>query len=68
MPGVSHMYQQGKKDGRVQGTIEQARRDEKKFKEQAERHASDSRKWEREKEEYEELLNEIQSDYEEREK
>lgn len=68
MPGTSHIYQQGKKDGRVQGTIEQAKRDEKKFREQAERHDCDRRKWESEKEKYEDFLDEIQSDYEEREK
>ena len=68
MPGTSHIYQQGKKDGRVQGTIEQAKRDEKKFIEQAEQFDCDRRKWETEKEKYEDLLDEIQSDYEEREK
>lgn len=68
MPGTSHIYQQGKKDGRVQGTIEQARRDEKKFKEQAERHDSDRRKWESQKRKYEEILDVIEKDYEEREK
>ena len=30
LPGTSHIYQVGKKDGRIQGTIEQAKRDEKK--------------------------------------
>ena len=68
MPGTSHIYQQGKKDGRVQGTIEQAKRDEKKFIELAEQFDCDRRKWEAEKKKYEDLLDEIQSDYEEREK
>lgn len=30
MPGTSHIYQMGKTDGRKQGTVEQAHRDEKK--------------------------------------
>lgn len=31
MPVTSHIYQMGKTDGRKQGTIEQAKRDEKKM-------------------------------------
>lgn len=33
MPGTNHIYQIGESDGRKKGTIEQARRDEKKCRE-----------------------------------
>ena len=32
LPGTSHIYNMGKKDGRVQGIVEQTKRDERKMK------------------------------------
>lgn len=46
MPGTSHVYQMGKTDGRKQGTVEQAKCDEKKMKEMCEAHERDRQKWE----------------------
>ena len=55
MPVTSHIYQMGKTDGRKQGTIEQAKRDEKKMQEDHER---DRQGWERIDKEKDELLDE----------
>lgn len=45
MPGTSHLYNLGRKDGRVQGTVEQAARDKKKMQKQHEQHEKDRKKW-----------------------
>jgi hypothetical protein len=58
MPGTSHIYQSGKKDGRVQGTAEQAQCDERKFQQQHISHEEDRRKWKKQRSEYEKLLDE----------
>ena len=58
MPGTSHVYQMGKTDGRRQGTIEQAKRDEKKMQKMQEDHERDRQGWERIDKEKDELLDE----------
>ena len=45
MPGTSHVYKMGHKDGRVQGTAEQARRDENKFRKLKSQHEQDRKNW-----------------------
>lgn len=56
MPGTSHIYQMGK----PQGTIEQAKRDEKKMQEMQEDHERDRQEWERIDKEKDELLDEME--------
>ena len=60
MPGISHVYQMGKTDGRKQGTIEQAKRDEKKMQKMQEDHERDRKEWERIDKEKDELLDEME--------
>ena len=60
MPGTSHIYQMGKTDGRKQGTIEQAKRDEKKMQKMQEDHERDRQEWERIDKEKDELLDEME--------
>lgn len=45
MPISSDLYQSGKREGRVQGTVEQAKRDEKKFNDLHAKHESDRKRW-----------------------
>lgn len=56
MPGTSHVYQMGRK----QGTIEQAKRDEKKMQNMQEDHERDRQEWERIDKEKDELLDEME--------
>lgn len=49
----------GHKEGKIEGTIEQSQRDEKKMKEMHQKHESDRKRWNEEKQEYEDLLNDI---------
>ena len=58
MPGISHIYQMGKTDGRKLGTIEQAKRDEKKIQKMQEDHERDRQEWERIDKEKDELIDE----------
>lgn len=60
MPGTSHVYQMGKTDGRKQGTVEQARRDEKIIQKLREDHEHDRQEWERIDKEKDELLDEME--------
>lgn len=60
MPGTSHVYQMGKTDGRKQGTVEQAKRDEKKMRQMRKDHERDRQKWERIDKEKDELLDEME--------
>lgn len=60
MPGTSHVYQMGKTDGRKQGTVEQAKRDEKKMKEMRKDHERDRQKWETTDKEKDKLLDEME--------
>lgn len=57
------LYKYGKAKGYIQGkkagTAEQAQRDEVKFKKQHEQHENDRKSWNAEKQEYEDLLNEV---------
>ena len=59
LPGTSHVYQMGKKDGRIQGTTEQAKRDEKKIREQHERHECDRQEWEKTDKEKDQLIEDL---------
>lgn len=60
MPGISHVYQMGKTDGRKRGTVEQAKRDEKKIKKMREDHERDRQEWKRIDKEKDELLDEME--------
>ena len=60
-PGTSHVYQMGKTDGRKQGTVEQAKRDETKMKQMREDHERDRKRWNEEKQAYENLLDETEN-------
>lgn len=59
LPGTSHIYDMGKKDGRVQGTIEQAKRDEIKIKKMHEEHDKDRKHWQEIDRKKDELLDEM---------
>lgn len=65
LPVTSHIYNIGRKDGRVQGTIEQAERDEKKIKEIHEKHESDRKRWLEISRKKDELLDEIEKKFDE---
>ena len=45
LPGTSHVYQMGEKDGRVKGTVEQAQRDKKKIQELVRNHENERAEW-----------------------
>ena len=60
MPGTSHVYQMGKTDGRKQGTIEQAKRDEKKMQKMKEDHELDRQEWKRIDKEKDELIDKME--------
>ncbi len=62
MPGTSHVYQKGKKDGRVQGTVEQANRDKKKFEDLREKHDKDRGEWQKIDREKDKLIDELGKD------
>lgn len=66
MPITSHIYKEGKKDGRIQGTIEQANRDEEKFRKLAEQHDSDRRNLKNQIKEYEDLLDDVEAEFKQR--
>lgn len=61
MPGTSHLYRKGKLDGKVEGTAEQARRDEKKFKDLHNTHQKDRAEWKKQKKDYEDLLDDLEN-------
>jgi hypothetical protein len=63
LPGSSHIYQWGKKDGRKNGTIEQAARDEQKFKQLHEQHEQDKRNWEKIDEEKDVLIDDLSKNF-----
>lgn len=56
-------YVIGHKDGKKEGTNEQAKRDEDKFKQQEKAHNQDRKKWEKQKEDYEDLLNDVEQNF-----
>lgn len=62
LPGTSHLYGLGKKDGRVQGTIEQATRDKKKMQKQHEQHEIDRKKWKEIDKQKDELIDDLCSE------
>ena len=45
LPVTNHIYDMGRKDGRVQGTVEQAERDERKMKQMHDEYEKDRRYW-----------------------
>lgn len=65
LPGTSHIYNIGRKDGRVQGTVEQAERDERKMKQMHEEHEKDRRHWQEIDHKKDELLDEMAKEFEE---
>lgn len=46
LPGTSHIYNAGKFDGKKEGTVEQAMRDEKKMQELKDTHSQEKEEWE----------------------
>lgn len=60
MPGTSHVYQMGKTDGRKLGTVEQAKRDEKKMQQMSEDHERDIQEWKKIDKEKDKLLDEME--------
>ena len=60
MPGTSHVYQMGKNNGRKQGTVEKAKRDEKKMQKQTEDHELDRQEWKRIDKEKDELIDKME--------
>ena len=65
LPGTSHIYDIGRKDGRVQGTVEQAERDERKMKQMHEAHEKDRKRWQEIDYEKDKLLDEIAKKFDE---
>ena len=61
MPVASHIYQQGKHDGKIDGIAEQAQRDEKKIKNIQDEHQKDREEWRKLKNDYEDLLDDLDS-------
>ena len=61
MPGTSHIYQLGKNDGRKLGTVEQAKRDEKKMQQMREEHERDRQEWKKIDKKKDELLDEMEN-------
>lgn len=53
----------GHTDGKKEGTAEQAMRDEQKFNEQHQRHENDRAEWNKQKKEYEDILNDIEDSW-----
>ena len=65
LPGTSHIYNMGRKVGRVQGTIEQAERDEVKMKQMKEYHDKDRKHWQEINRKKDELLDRIENNIDE---
>lgn len=59
MPVAKHIYQMGKQDGHVQGTIEQAKRDEQKFQNLYEEHEKDRNRWKEISREKDKLIDDL---------
>lgn len=59
LPITSDIYRWGKKDGRVQGTIEQAKRDEKKFNDLHAKHEADRKRWKKNDKKKDNLIDEL---------
>lgn len=64
LPGASHLYQMGKTEGKVEGTVEQAARDEKKMQDLHDKHESDRKKWHEIDNKKDELINNLYRDRE----
>lgn len=60
MPGTSHIYRTGHKDGKVEGTIEQAQRDKRKMEAMKEAHEADRKRWKKIDKEKDKLLDEAE--------
>ena len=63
LPGTSYVYQMGHKDGKIEGTIEQAARDEKKMQDIHDKHEKDKEEWCRIDKEKDELLDEAEKNF-----
>lgn len=59
MPISSHVYQMGRRNGRIQGTAEQAATDERKFRDLHEKHEADKRKWREQDKMKDDLIDEM---------
>ncbi len=60
LPGTSYIYDMGKADGRAQGTVEQAARDEEKMKQMHETHEEERKHWMEMDHKKDELLDELE--------
>lgn len=65
LPVTNHIYDMGRKDGRVQGTVEQAERDERKMKQMHDEYEKDRRCWQEIDHKKDELLDEMTKGFEE---
>ena len=68
IPGISHIYQSGKKDGKVEGYAEASDEYEKKLISQAELFLKQKQIFEQERDEYESLLDEYEKEIDRLEK
>ncbi len=59
LPITSHLYSVGKKDGRKQGTAEQAKRDEKKIEVINKQHEEDRENWEKQDQQKDKLIDDL---------
>ena len=60
-PGTSHIYQIGKSDGKKEGTIEQAKRDEAKMQKIHKEHEYEREKWKEIDKKKDELIDELEN-------
>lgn len=60
MPETNYIYQMGKTDGKKQGTVEQAKRDEKKMQKMQTDHERDRQEWKKIDKEKDELIDEME--------
>lgn len=59
MPGLSHVYQMGKTDGRKQGSVEQAKIYEEKMNRMEDRHERDREQWKEIDKEKDKIIDEL---------
>lgn len=61
LPGTSHIYHMGHRDGKIEGVVEQATRDEKMLQDMHKRHEDEREEWRSIDKEKDELLSEIEN-------
>lgn len=63
MPGTSHIYKKGHTDGKKEGTIEQAERDEIKMTEMHRQHEQDRKEWTEINKQKDDLIDELEKNF-----